>query len=296
MTAYENIWTNQSNNPARVLPDVGLGSQSCPPRLFHCALNAMFAIACEFSNMDPCYKRNSSMMFYERMKSSMNIDILDSGSLAHVQALLLIAIYLQCTPFPKRCWNVIGMAHRMAVGLGLQKRHQFSNLSVLEKEIRWRAWCACVQMDMYGTSKILEIALTYCLLRRIVSMTMGRPPMTLNSSYIPLPSPVDDKYLASGNEGAQQPIGTISTNQFLHQNMRLIGILWKILLRIYRNDDEGPTEESTSVPEGFKAVMDLDRLLEEFKASLPPVFAWGSSNLRNADRTFRRQSNVLNAR
>lgn len=150
MASYENIWTNQSNDADGVLPDVGLGSHNCPSRLFHCALNAMFAIACEFSNMDPCHKRNSSMMFYERMKSSMNIDILDSGSLAHVQALLLIAIYLQCTPYPKRCWNVIGMAHRMAVGLGLQSRRQFSNLTVLEKEIRWRAWCACVQMDMYG--------------------------------------------------------------------------------------------------------------------------------------------------
>lgn len=155
MAAYENIWTNQSNEPERVLPDVGLGSHSCPPRLFHCALNAMFAIACEFSNMDPCHKRNSSMMFYERMKSSMNIDILDSGSLAHVQALLLIAVYLQCTPYPKRCWNVIGMAHRMAVGLGLQNRREYSNLTILEKEIRWRAWCACVQMDMCVTFRFL---------------------------------------------------------------------------------------------------------------------------------------------
>ncbi|KAJ5775767.1 uncharacterized protein N7511_000778 [Penicillium nucicola] len=249
MASYENIWTNQSDDADAVLPDVGLGSHNCPSRLFHCALNAMFAIACEFSNMDPCQKRNSSMMFYERMKSSMNIDILDSGSLAHVQALLLIAIYLQCTPYPKRCWNVIGMAHRMAVGLGLQNRSQFNNLTVLEKEIRWRAWCACVQMDI------------------ISSMTMGRPPMTPNSSHTPLPSPVDDKYLAAE---AQQPEGTISSNQFLHQNMRLIGILWKILLKVYRSEDEGPAEESSSAPEGFKAIMDLDRLLEEFTASLPP--------------------------
>ncbi|CAI7644110.1 unnamed protein product [Penicillium manginii] len=278
MASYENIWTNQSDDADAVLPDVGLGSHNCPSRLFHCALNAMFAIACEFSDMDPCHKRNSSMMFYERMKSSMNIDILDSGSLAHVQALLLIAIYLQCTPYPKRCWNVIGMAHRMAVGLGLQNRRQFNNLNVLEKEIRWRAWCACVQMDI------------------ISSMTMGRPPMTPDSSHIPLPSPVDDKHLAAGNQEAQQPKGTISTNQFLHQNMRLIGILWKILLKIYRSEDEGPAEESSSAPEGFKAIMDLDRLLEEFKASLPPIFAWGSPSSQNTEHTFRRQSNVLHAR
>lgn len=140
--------------------------------------------------------------------------------------------------------------------------------------------------------KFPGLALTHSF-HSIVSMTMGRPPMTPSSSQTPLPSPVEDKYLASGT---QQPDGTISTNQFLHQNMRLIGILWKILLRIYRSDDGGPSEESTSVPEGFKAIMDLDRLLEDFKASVPPVFAWGSSNFQNSDHTFRRQSNVLHAR
>lgn len=122
---------------------------------------------------------------------------------------------------------------------------------------------------------------------------MGRPPMTPSSSQTPLPSPVDDRYLASGT---QQPEGTISTNQFLHQNMKLIGILWKILLRIYRSDDGNSAEESTSAPESFNAIMDLDRSLEDFKASLPTVFAWGSSNVQNTDHTFRRQSNVLHAR
>lgn len=152
MATYESMWASQANDPYRSLPDVGLGGRNCPAPVFHCALNAIFAIACEFSNMEPHDKRNTSLMFYERMKSLINIDILDSGSLAHVQALLLLVVYLQCTPYPRRCWNVIGMAHRMAVGLGLQNRRQFNSLSALEKEMRWRAWCACVQMDMYGST------------------------------------------------------------------------------------------------------------------------------------------------
>lgn len=78
------MWGNQANAADKSLPDVGLGGLNCPVPVFHCALNAMFAIACEFSNMEPRDKRNTSMMFYERMKSLMNIDILDSGSLAHV--------------------------------------------------------------------------------------------------------------------------------------------------------------------------------------------------------------------
>lgn len=87
-------------------------------------------------------------MFYERMKGLISIDIFDSGSLAHVQALLLVAMYLQCTAYPKRCWNIVGMAYRMSIGLGLHLRRGHSDMTRLEREMRWRAWCACVHMDM----------------------------------------------------------------------------------------------------------------------------------------------------
>lgn len=296
LATYESLWTSHDNNTSRSLPDVGLGGSNCPPSVFNCTLNAVFAIACEFSNMEPRDKRTSSMMFYERMKSLMNIDILDSGSLAHVQALLIVAIYLQCTPYPKRCWNVIGMAHRMAVGLGLQNRRQFRDMTALEQEIRWRAWCACVQMDVY-----VFIQSTFrthdSLFDRIISMTMGRPPMTPDYSRVPLPSPVDDRYLSHGSEGSRQPEGTISTNQFLHENMKLIGILWKVLLKIYHSEDETP-EEDRSPTRGneFKAVMEIDKALEEFESSLPIVFAWKPPNTPSSNPTLRRQSNVLRAR
>lgn len=143
------MWSDKDNHsPLNDLPDVGVGGRNCPTPVFYCALNAVLAIACEFSNMPSREKRTSSLMFYERMKSLVNIDILDSGSLAHVQALLLVATYLQCTPYPRRCWNIVGMAYRMSVGLGLHLGRHSTKLSGIEKEMRWRAWCACVHMDM----------------------------------------------------------------------------------------------------------------------------------------------------
>lgn len=298
MVTYEGLWTNQESTALGDLPDVGLGGHSCPPGVFYCALNAMFAIACQFSSMPPRDKRTSSAMFYERMKSLMNIDILDSGSLAYVQALLLVAIYLQCTPHPKRCWNVIGMAHRMAVGLGLQKRRQSDDLTSLEKEIRWRAWCACVQMDMYSFSVSLDETLKAYNVLRITSMTMGRPPMTQNSSQVPLPSPVDDQYLSMARNGAEQPEGTVSTNQFFHENMRLIEVLLKILLTIYHSTDNPSGHEAphNTSENDLMAIMEIDKDLKKFESSVPSAFAWGPRSSPNIDRTFRRQSNVLHAR
>ena len=90
-------------------------------------------------------------MFYERTRGHLNIDILDSGSLAHVQAPLLVALYLQCTPYPGRCWDVVGMAYKMWVELGL-RLSQYMPQSTLSEETRWRAWCACVQIDIYAHS------------------------------------------------------------------------------------------------------------------------------------------------
>lgn len=121
--------------------------------------------------------------------------------------------------------------------------------------------------------------------------------MTHNYSRVPLPSPIDDKYLAVSKEGTKQPDGIISSNEFLHQNMKLIGILWKVLLTVYHNVDEPADELSSPAPEtDFKAIMEIDRSLEDFEESLPEVFTWKFSNAPRPHRTFRRQSNVLHAR
>lgn len=150
LISYEALWSGQDHDSIQDLPDVGIGGLDCSAIILHCSLNGMLALGSEFSHMAAEEKRAFSNLFFSRMKNLVNIDVLDSGSLAHVQALLLVGMYLQCTRDPKRCWNVIGMAYRMSVGLGLHLGRSMPGLTRLEREIRWRIWCACVQMDMYG--------------------------------------------------------------------------------------------------------------------------------------------------
>jgi hypothetical protein len=64
--------------------------------------------------------------FYYFMKGLLGVDVPNGESFAHVQALLM-ALYLRCTPDPKRCWNVLGMAYRMAGGLGLHLSNQLND-------------------------------------------------------------------------------------------------------------------------------------------------------------------------
>lgn len=146
---YERLWLPpQQDSDADNRPDIGLGGGRCPRHVFFTALNAMFALGCQFSDVCPEDKEAASAMFFDRIRNLLHLDILDSGSISHVQALLLVGQYLLCTHYPTQCWNVIGLACRMAIGLGLQLDNSADDVSEAEKQIRCRVWYGCVQMDM----------------------------------------------------------------------------------------------------------------------------------------------------
>jgi hypothetical protein len=147
---YALLWNSSGPLlPDKTSIDVGLGGNKCPANIFVCALNAMFALGCQFSEYPSADKDSASAMFCERVSGLLQFDLLDNGSIACVQALLLSGQYLQCTNFPERCWNIIGLACRMAIGLGLQSATPPDDASPLEIAMRWQVWHACVQMDMY---------------------------------------------------------------------------------------------------------------------------------------------------
>lgn len=147
---YESLWNpHPPLIPDASTGDVGLGGHACPENIFICALNAMFALGCQFSDYPSADKDAASATFCDRVRGLLQFDLLDNGSIACVQALLLFGLYLQSTNFPERCWNIIGLAYRMAVGLGLQSAVPPDDATPLEIAMRRRVWHACVQMDTY---------------------------------------------------------------------------------------------------------------------------------------------------
>ncbi len=60
-----------------------------------------------------------SRVFYARAKSLLSFDMLGRGSIGLVQALLLMGQYLQSTESSGLCWNVVGLAIRVAQRIGL---------------------------------------------------------------------------------------------------------------------------------------------------------------------------------
>lgn len=125
--------------------------------LFHCILNLVFALGCQLSpEINELEREPASDVFFQRSKKLLHFDILEEGNIMVVQALLLMGQYLQCTNMPGRCWLVVGLAIRVAQGLGLHldghgdRPRSIDNghrCSQLDKELKKRLWGGCIVLD-----------------------------------------------------------------------------------------------------------------------------------------------------
>ncbi|KAJ6134402.1 hypothetical protein N7523_000724 [Penicillium sp. IBT 18751x] len=291
--AYENLW-GSTKWPKPELPELNIGlggSYDSGPQsiVFHCALNAIFGLGCHFSDIPVTEREAAVYTFFLRAKRFVGLDLLDCGTIGVVQTLLIIAILLQSTPYPMRCWNSIGLACRVAQGLGLHEESSQRSIKPLEKEIRRRTWHGCVIMDM------------------IVSMTYGRPSMTSHISPVPLPgmrpeSREDDPCELSG-QPCDHRLGYMT---FYTSTIELYKILESILSEIYNAWQSNSRRNRPLSPRGLKhksldVIMELDDKLSAYEASIPAVLNWthpsppfSASTSQGA--IFQRQRNVLRAR
>lgn len=79
-----------------------------------------------------CYSKAAS---YVQQQS-----IFEMGSLALVQALVLLSNYVQKRNMPNTGSNLLGLAVRMALSLGLHRELPEWDISLLEREMRRRVW------------------------------------------------------------------------------------------------------------------------------------------------------------
>ncbi|RAL05416.1 uncharacterized protein BO80DRAFT_397962 [Aspergillus ibericus CBS 121593] len=270
--AYENLWKSRKEE-MNELPDmhIGLGGQfdSTPKSIvFHCALNVMFALGCHFSDISLHEREATAHSFFLRSKRFVGLDLLEIHTVGVVQALLMVALYLQSSPYPSRCWNAIGLACRLAQGLGLHEAKTPSSMTFLETEVRRRTWHGCVMLDVS------------------VSMTHGRPSMTSHLAPIPLPDASD----------ADAPL------HFYVATIELYRILDRVLSDVYNmwrgRSNEG-VNTCTSWSEGsFDPLLDLERQLQSFQDSLPLDLNWVTPEREHPVESaiLARQRNIIRSR
>ncbi|KAG2412987.1 hypothetical protein HFD88_010546 [Aspergillus terreus] len=239
----------------------------------------IFALGCHFADIPDHEREAVAHTFFVRAKKFIGLDMLDIRTVGTVQTLLLTVLFLQSTPYPHRCWQSIGVACRLAQGLGLHEAQPDESQHPLEREIHRRTWHGCVMMDTF------------------VSMTYGRPTMTSHLSNVPLPEcPVP----GPGDEHIP------SIMAFYIATIELYRVLDSILSDVYetwRSRDSMTPVGSTrrnGGSSGLDVIIGLEDKLFQYESNLPSFLSWtrSSTPVLEAQKqlVLRRQRNVLHAR
>lgn len=145
--AYKKSWTSDRPIPQATPNSTSAGE--IKEALFFSTLTILFALGTRFCSCIPSTeKETTSKRFYRRARLNFPYDLLDFSSLPVLQMVLLQGVYLQSTTEVSRCWNVIGVAVRMAQSLGLHAEGtQGRKKTELEREMGRRLWWCCIVLD-----------------------------------------------------------------------------------------------------------------------------------------------------
>ncbi|CAG9946148.1 unnamed protein product [Clonostachys rosea f. rosea IK726] len=119
----------------------------------------------------PTPAQNPGWRFYEVSRRLLP-DIVSSSSMASIQVCLLQGIYLPSTTSRDAGYNLLGLALRMAINMGLHRHFVSESIHPDIRELRNRLWWSIYVAD------------------RLYSIEMGRP-LAINDAEINAPYPVD---------------------------------------------------------------------------------------------------------
>ncbi|KAK4447154.1 fungal-specific transcription factor domain-containing protein [Podospora aff. communis PSN243] len=241
-------------------------------KTFPAVANAVFALASLFAVGIPEQNSARASTYFNTAQQINLLDIIDEDvGIELVQLLLLMGFYLQSTERYSKCWNITGLAVRMAQNMGLQLSVQEARRrgllrswpSQLHTEMRIRVWYGCVLLD------------------REISMSFGRPLMitTTGGEQLRLPEAIDDEHLCeeAGVKRNRQPVNCPSMLEGYVQTIKLYGILGKVLDREECDD----ASHSTSVD--TQSLLDLDTMIMEWRDSLPTHLQYDCSSSNQAE-------------
>ncbi|OOF98225.1 hypothetical protein ASPCADRAFT_43278 [Aspergillus carbonarius ITEM 5010] len=185
-------------------------------------------------------------VYYHAARSRMSVQMLETGSLSTVQLFLLMGNYLQKQDHPNTGYNLIGIAYRMALGLGLHREVPIGKSNLVFHERRRTLWWIAYCFDS-------GFSLTTC-----------RPVMGSDFIETRLPRNIDDSTcILSSSFPPPTDYPTGYSAIIAQAQLVSIGII------IYKTVISGPPEAAS---DGHTA-RSLHHQLEEWRHSLPLYFA-----------------------
>ncbi|KAE8379816.1 fungal-specific transcription factor domain-containing protein [Aspergillus bertholletiae] len=150
--------------------------------------------------------QSADHLLYQRAWQSLSPTLLQRGSLALVQALTLLANYLQKRNKPYSGLMLLGMAMNMAQSIGLHREFSSAAMSPFNQEIRRRLWWSIFVFDAGAR------------------MTFGWPTLTLVGVSTRLPRNLHDTDLVVDMDELPESRDTFTTTSSLIYQIRLAHI------------------------------------------------------------------------
>ncbi|KAL6236383.1 fungal-specific transcription factor domain-containing protein [Aspergillus navahoensis] len=249
LSLYQQLWTSGDSTDSPANTGLGLGDTTVSAKTFYYGLNIVFAHGCQFSEMMGAERQTTSEAFFHRCKPAFDVDYLERGDLALVQA-----------QTPNRCWHAIGTACRLAQGLGLHTTIGDEHRSFAQKQMRRRVW--------HGR-RMLDLA---------TSTMLGRPAMTSQHPLVPLPDAVDDCYFSEEADVCLQPPGAFSRVEWFVATWKLHELLRKVYSTIYEDEPghhcRGSADQKARSIRQLQFITQIELDLDEFRANVPKPLSW----------------------
>ena len=272
---YESLWTGQEQN------DLEIDEQA-----YHCMLNTIFAISYKLDSTVSSEEQESlSDSYFMKAQKLLSWNLLDISHIESLQALLLMAQYLQSTSMPRGWFECVGLAIHVARNMGFHIPGRVSSFqNEHECEMARRLWYGCILMD------------------RTATVTLGRATRISEDEarQDPLPAAVDDEHLnVSGFEKGLQPPDRPSKLKCYVAYCELHLILGDMLSTIYapRSPSGHPSivvhiqNVSTTGKQIVDHLLRLEKALEAWRSGLPQYLRLEGQLLDRLEMAiFRRQA------
>lgn len=150
---------------------------------------------------------NADIHYYQEASRHLSWDILQRGTLSLVQALALLANYLQKRNRPNSGFTLLGVAMNMAQGIGLHRELSGPSITAFTREIRRRVWWTLFIFDSGAR------------------VTFGRPTLSLGGVSIQLPRNLNDSDLAVDLDKLPPPqdVPTVTSSLIWQTKLARIG-------------------------------------------------------------------------
>lgn len=126
-------------------------------------LNAVLALSVQLQeSLDSKQRERLSGKYFQRAHALLHVPVWETASVDLIQCLLLMSQYLQCTNKPHQTWMLVGLAVRIAQGIGLHLPEIWANPSLDEDAaLKRRTWQSCIIMDRYEDRYTIDYENSY---------------------------------------------------------------------------------------------------------------------------------------